>query len=188
MTTLHIKNMVCPRCETAVHNLMERNGLHVAAVRLGEVRVEETLTEALTEQLRRELGEMGFELLEDARQIQVERIRTAIIDWTQLNGERPNLSDYLRRHIPGDYGQTSRLFSETRGMTVEHYAILQRIERVKDLLCQPEKNIAEVAWETGYSSPAHLSAQFRQITGLTPRQYKEDRQNQPDARCYIDEI
>lgn len=188
MTTLHIKDMVCPRCVTAVRELLERNGLHVAAVTLGEARVEETLTEEQTERLRRELGKMGFELLAEVRQIQVERIRTAVIAWAHLDGERQNLSDYLRRQIPGDYGQMSRLFSETRGMTVERYGILQRIERVKDLLLEPGKSISEVAWQAGYSSPAHLSAQFRQITGLTPREYREGRENRQAGRRFISEI
>ena len=151
---LLIKNMVCPRCISAVKDILESEGLTVKSIRLGDAEIEEELTD-------------------DPRSLLVEQIRIAVQQWVRMPVERPKLSDYLSRHLNKDYSTMSKLFSEVRGITIERFSILHRIEYVKELLCYSQLSTSEIAYRLGYSSPAHLSSQFKQVTGMTPKEFRE---------------
>ena len=128
---------------------------------------------------------MGFELLDDPRSQLVEQMRVCVIEWVRMEGERPKLSDYLSTRLHKDYSLLSKLFSEVKGITLERYAILHRIEYAKELLCYNQLSTSEIAYMLGYSSPAHFSAQFKQITGMTPKMM---RANQTNDRIPLSEI
>ena len=126
---------------------------------------------------------MGFELLDDPRSQLVERIRITIQEWVRMKGERPKMSDYLSHNLNKDYSALSKLFSEVRGITIERFAIIHRIEYAKELLCYSQLSTSEISYTLGYSSPAHLSSQFKQVTGMTP---KEFRALEPHGRVSLD--
>lgn len=170
---LIIKNMVCPRCIAAVSALLADEGLTTTAVRLGEVEIVETLGKEQKMHLSASLREAGFELLDEPRAQVVEQLRIAVMEWVHIEGERPNLTDYLPRRLGKDYSALSKLFSEVEGVTLERFAILHRIEYAKELLCYQQQTMSEIAYLLGYSSPAHLSAQFKQVTGMTPKAFRE---------------
>lgn len=172
MTELHIKNMVCQCCVRTVKTLLSQRGLTVGEVRLGVAQVQETMTLDLWSLVAEDLRSWGFELLTDPQSQIVEQVRSAVIEWVRMEGERDKLSQYLQHQLARDYSALSKLFSEVRGMTIERYAILQRIEFAKELLCYSELNVSEVSFRLGYSSPTHLSTQFRQETGLTPKAFQ----------------
>ena len=182
MTTLKIKNMVCPRCIMAVTSILERYGFHPRQVVLGEAQTEEVLDAQQLAMLRKELQTIGFELLDDPQSQLIEQVRVAIWTWARLRGEHPRLSDYLTSQINYDYGKLSKLFREHRGLTIERYGMLCRVELVKEKLCDGELSASEIAYQLGYSSPAHLSAQFKQITGMTPKEYRA--QERPERRSF----
>ncbi|MGM9701186.1 MAG: helix-turn-helix domain-containing protein [Prevotella sp.] len=189
MTILHIKNMVCPRCVMAVKEILDSFGFAVQQVTLGTAMIADTLSNEEKEAVADRLHTMGFELIADPRLTLVENIRTATIAWARMPGARPKLSIFLQNKLLKDYSTMSKAFRENKGMTIERYGILQRIERVKELLCYSELSTSEIAWETGYSSPAHLSTQFKQITGMSPSQYRESAEEHPAAdRRFLDEI
>lgn len=170
---LLIKNMVCPRCISAVKDILESEGLTLKSIRLGDAEIEEELTDEQRLSLARKLHDIGFELLDDPRSLLVEQIRIAVQQWVRMPVERPKLSDYLSRHLNKDYSTMSKLFSEVRGITIERFSILHRIEYVKELLCYSQLSTSEIAYRLGYSSPAHLSSQFKQVTGMTPKEFRE---------------
>ena len=169
---LLIKNMVCPRCISAAREILESEGLTVKSISLGDAEIEENLTDGQRLSLARELQDIGFELLDDPRSQLVEQIRIAVQQWVRMNEEQPKLSDYLSCHLNKDYSTLSKLFSEVRGITIERFSILHRIEYAKELLCYSQLSTSEIAYTLGYSSPAHLSSQFRQVTGLTPKAFR----------------
>ncbi len=169
---LVIKNMVCPRCVAAVSALLVDEGLTATAVRLGEADISETLGEEQKAHLSSALREAGFELLDEPRAQVVEQLRIAVMEWVRIEGEHPNLTDYLPRWLAKDYSALSKLFSEVEGITLERFAILHRIEYAKELLCYRQQTMSEIAYLLGYSSPAHLSAQFKQVTGMTPKAFR----------------
>lgn len=170
---LLIKNMVCPRCISAVKDILASEGLTVNSISLGDAEIEEELTDEQRLSLARKLHDIGFELLDDPRSLLVEQIRIAVLQWVRMPVERPKLSDYLSRHLNKDYSIMSKLFSEVRGITIERFSILHRIEYVKELLCYSQLSTSEIAYRLGYSSPAHLSSQFKQVTGMTPKEFRE---------------
>ena len=174
-TTLHIKNMVCPRCIRAVTDCLTRLGLHPLSVELGIAQIEEDdIDDALRIRLRQTLEAEGFELLEAPRARLVEQIKDAVIRLVHYREAAPsaNLSRYLSELLHKDYSTLSKAFSEETGTTIERYAIVQKIERVKELLTYDELTLNEIADRLGYSSAAYLSTQFKQITGLTPSAFK----------------
>ena len=181
--------MVCPRCVTAVRRILEKHGLTVISVTLGEAVIAEAPDAAMKNILSAAFEAEGFELLDDPRSALVENIKSIIIEWVRMECERNKLSAELCRRLNKDYGALSKLFSEVRGMTIERYCILQRVEYAKELLCYSEKTTSEIAWHMGYSSPAHLSSQFKQVTGLSPRDFRElhCRGKAPERR-FIDEL
>ena len=170
---LLIKNMVCPRCISAVKDILVSEGLTVNSISLGDAEIEEELTDEQRLSLARKSHDIGFELLDDPRSLLVEQIRIAVQQWVRMPVERPKLSDYLSRHLNKDYSTMSKLFSEVRDITIERFSILHRIEYVKELLCYSQLSTSEIAYRLGYSSPAHLSSQFKQVTGMAPKEFRE---------------
>lgn len=169
---LLIKNMVCPRCISAVSDLFVSEGVTVKSINLGDVETVEELTQDQLLSVGKKLKDIGFELLDDPRSQLIEQIRVAVQQWVRMDEERPKLSDYLSRHLNKDYSTISKLFSEVRGVTIERFSILHRIEYVKELLCYSQLSTSEIAYRLGYSSPAHLSSQFKQVTGMTPKEFR----------------
>lgn len=174
--TLYIKNMVCPRCISAVGNLLGEMGIPFKEIRLGEVETISDLSTAQIAELSSRLLDLGFERLDDPRSRMVEQVRLAVLEWVRMEGERPRMSDFVGKAVGKDYSSLSKLFSEMHGMTVERFAILHRIEYSKELICYSEQTTGEIAYRLGYSSPAHFSAQFKQVTGMTPKAFREQRQ------------
>ncbi|WP_439581105.1 helix-turn-helix domain-containing protein [Dyadobacter bucti] len=174
---LRIKNMVCDRCKRVVREELEKLGVDLKFVELGEV---ETLAEIDPEKLKTVkdvLESSGFELLDDKRSALVEHIKTLIIEEVQLfKGHKPvqmNFSDYLSEKIGYEYSYLSNLFSSETGQTIEQYIIAQKVEKVKELLSYNELTLSEMAWRLSYSSTAHLSNQFKKVTGMTPGEFKK---------------
>ena len=164
--------MVCPRCIIAVKDILEAEGVKVKSVALGDAETEGELTDGQRIAIARRLQDMGFELLDDPRSQLVEQIRIAVLKWVRMNQERPKMSDYLSHNLNKDYSALSKLFSEVRGITIERFAIVHRIEYAKELLCYSQLATSEIAYKLGYSSPAHLSSQFKQVTGMTPKEFR----------------
>lgn len=169
---LLIKNMVCPRCIMAVKKLLESEGLTVMSVSLGDAEIAEELTDEQRLAVATELQQVGFELLDNPRSQLVEQIRIAVLKWVRMNQKTQKMSDYLSKHLQKDYSTLSKLFSEVRGITIERFAIIHRIEYAKELLCYSQLSTSEIAYTLGYSSPAHLSSQFKQVTGMTPKEFR----------------
>ncbi len=173
---LLIKNMVCPQCIRVVREELTALSLTVHRVALGEADVS-TADGAAPDwaAVRASLQEAGFELLEDPRDQLVDRIKTllvALIHYPPPGPRLLNYSDYLVEHLSKDYHYLSHLFSASEGLTIEKFIIRQKVERAKELIGYGELPMAEVAQQLGYSSPAHLSRQFRQVTGLTPTEFQ----------------
>lgn len=185
---LHVKNMVCTRCKMVVKAELEQLGFNPVAVNLGEVELsQESLTQAQTNTIAEALAKFGFELLADKKKQLVEQAKTAIIEQVHYATEplKVNFSDYLSQKLGIEYGTLSAVFSETEHNTIEKYVIQQKIEKVKELLTYGESSLSEIAYLLNYSSVAHLSAQFKKISGQTPSAYK---QSQQASRRTLDEI
>jgi AraC-like DNA-binding protein len=176
--TIFIKNMVCDRCIRAVRQAAETAGLAPRAVALGEVELAEPPTPEQLTQFRENLQAAGFELLDDKRQQLVGRIKAAVVDLVHRRNDdrKVNLSDFLTEKLARDYGSLSALFSEVEGTTIEQFLIRQKVERVKELLVYDELSLGEIADLLHYSSVAHLSSQFKKVTGLTPSHFKRIRE------------
>lgn len=176
---IYIKNMVCIRCKLAVKNELEKLGLHHTRVELGETEILEDLSAELRYKLSDSLNKIGLELIEDKKSILVEKVKTTIIDliYYRDNQIRTNLSDYLKEKLNYNYTSLSHLFSEIKGTTIERFYLTQKVERVKELLIYDELNLSDIAFKLNYSSVAHLSNQFKKITGLTPSNFKNLRIN-----------
>ena len=165
--------MVCPRCISAVDNLLNDMHEKPVYVKLGEVLLARPLSDDQLNQLAINLHNVGFELLDDNRMQQIEKIKSIVIDHIHyLDDHKFIFSEILSKELHKEYSQLSRLFSETEGITIEQYIIHQKIEKTKELLAYNEMNLSEIAFKLGYSSVAHLSGQFKKVTGLTPSQFK----------------
>jgi AraC-like DNA-binding protein len=178
-TILHIKNMVCNRCIKAVQEEIESLGFTLKSIQLGEVVLNEEVDGNDTRRISKVLSDNGFELITDNRSWIISRIKTLIIEYIHYDKEKPkyiNFSDLLASELNHDYSYLSHLFSAVEGKTIEKYMILQRIEKVKELLVYDELSLSEISYKLGYSSVAHLSRQFKNITGLTPSHYKTIRE------------
>lgn len=153
---------------------LEKLGLHYISVGLGEVDVMEDITAAQREIIKTALLKSGLEVLDDKKAILIERIKGVIIEMIHYTDELPktNFSDYLSEKLQYDYTYLANLFSETEATTIEHFIILHKIERVKELIIYDELNLTEISRKLHYSSVAHLSHQFKKITGLTPSFFK----------------
>jgi AraC family transcriptional regulator len=171
-----IKNMVCDRCIMVVKQELDKLDIAYSRVDLGDVEMATAPAPEKMQELGKQLQTLGFELLDDKKNTLVEKLKTTIIrlihgsENTELNTK---LSVVLQDALQVDYHYLSTLFSSTEGVTIEKYVILQRIERVKELLQYDEQNLSEIADRMGYSSVQHLSQQFKKITGLTPTGYRQ---------------
>lgn len=185
--TLFIKHMVSNRCKLAVKEELKKLGLHYVFVDLGEVKIKESISIEKRELLKLNLHQSGLELMDDKKAMLIEKIKTIIIEMVHHTDEiiKINFSDYLSAKMNHDYTYLSNLFSESQHTTIEHYIILHKTERIKELISDGENNITEIAWKMGYSSVAHLSNQFKKATGQSPSFFK---QLKDKHRCPIEEI
>jgi AraC family transcriptional regulator len=173
--TLYIKNMVCDRCVLVVKQELDKLSISSQSVSLGEVRLQNSLSNEELKILSEALSDAGFELLDDKKSKIVEKVKNVIIE--QIHGAenvdmKLNLSALLKDRLHLEYNYISALFSETEGITIEQYFILQRIEKAKELLVYNEYTLSEIADKLGYSSVQYLSTQFKKVTGLTPTHFK----------------
>jgi AraC-like DNA-binding protein len=166
--------MVCTRCKLFVKNELEKLGLNYVRIELGEVEVKEHIPESQRELLNASLRMAGLELIDDHKSVLVEKIKTTIIDLVYHNDKqlKINLSDHLCEKLNHNYTYLSNLFSKSNDTTIEQYYLEHKIEKVKELLIYDELNLTEIAFDMHYSSVAHLSNQFKKMTGLTPSQFK----------------
>lgn len=166
--------MVSIRCKMVVKEAFKKMGLHYVTVNLGEVNVLENITNKQREKLKFILLKSKLELMDDKKAILIERIKAVIIEMVHYSDNLPktNFSDFLTKKLNYDYTYLANLFSDTQGTTIEHYIIMHKIEKVKELIIYDELNLTEIADKLHYSGVAHLSSQFKKITGLTPSYFK----------------
>lgn len=173
--TISIKNMVCPRCVEAVTRIAKSIDLQPIHVSLGQVALTNEPTPAQIGSFSKCLEENGFAIIENDQSRLINQIKTLIIDRIHYYTDNPELklSVYLSQKLHYDYSRLSKLFSALEGITIERFATLQRLEKVKELLVYDQQNISEIAAQLDYSSAAHLSAQFKRETGMTPSEFKQ---------------
>ena len=166
--------MVSTRCKMIVKSELEEFGLHFIIVDLGEVEIMESISEEQRLRLNLNLEKSGLGLLDDKKRVLIEKIKNIIVELVYYSEEQPkiNLSDYLSGRLSYDYTYLANLFSENQSMTIERFFLNNKIERVKELLVYDEISLTEIAYKLHYSSVAHLSNQFKKMTGLTPSVYK----------------
>jgi AraC-like DNA-binding protein len=167
--------MVSTRCKMAVKEELRKLGLHFVVVDLGEVEIMEELSEDKREQLKVGLLNAGLELMDDKRAVLIERVINVITEMVHHSNEIPkvNYSEYISEKLKYDYTYLSNIFSEIRGITIQQFIIIHKIERAKELLLYGELSLTEIAYLLHYSSVAHLSNQFKKITGLSPSHFKQ---------------
>jgi AraC-like DNA-binding protein len=167
--------MVSNRCKLAVKTELKKLGLHFIVVDLGEVEIMEKITFEKREMLKEGLLHSGLELMDDKRAILIEKIKNIIIEMVHHTEEaiKVNFSDFLSEKLNHNYTYLANLFSEVQGTTIEHFIISHKVERIKELIIYGELYITEIAWKMGYSSVAHLSTQFKKVTGLSPTHFKQ---------------
>jgi len=172
---LYIKNMVCIRCKMVVKEELAKLGFHYVSVELGEADLQESISMEQKDQIRAALLRSGLELMDDKKSVLIQKIKNVIIELVHYS-EEPltiNFSEFLSQKLNHDYTYLANLFSEVQGTTIEKFLIAHKIERVKELLVYDELNLTEIAYQMHYSSVAHLSAQFKKVTGLTPSHFKQ---------------
>src|ERR1700722_849887 len=180
---LFLKYMVSIRCKMLVKSELDKLGLHYKTVELGEAEIEEHISTEKWDELNTALKRSGIELMDDKKSILIERIKNVIVELVHY-AEEPlliNFSNYLSQKLNHDYTYLANLFSESQGITIEHFHILHKIERIKELLIYDELSITEIAWKMGYRSVSHLLTQFKKITGLTPSFFKKIKQKRRGA-------
>lgn len=172
---IFIKNMVCNRCISAVENVFRTSGIDFISVQLGWAETASEISKIELEKLNKNLQNLGFEILEDATQKQIEFIKKLILEKVQNLEIEDNflLSKYLSEKLNREYSSISKTFSQTESITLEQYFILQKIEKVKELLIYKELTLSQIADKLGYKTVQHLSQQFKKITGFSPSQFQE---------------
>jgi AraC family transcriptional regulator len=167
--------MVCNRCILVVKEQFTKAGIEPASVILGEVELNQPISKERLDQIQKDLATVGFEILDDQRKKQIESAKKLIIEKIQSGDVEEHfiLSKFLSQKLIKEYSSLSRLFSEVEGITVEQFFILQKIEKAKEWLTYNELSLSEISWKLGYSSVAHLSAQFKKTTGMTPSEFKK---------------
>ena len=165
--------MLSDRCKQMVAGTLKKMGLHFVIVNLGEVRINERITKEQREELKITLHECGLELMDDKEALLIEKIKKAVTEMI-YSDDLPKISFslYLSQQLNQNYTYLSNLFSKIEATTLEHFILLQKIERIKKIILYDELNLTEIAWKLNYSSVAHLSTQFKKITGLTPSLFK----------------
>lgn len=177
MNTLFVKNMVCHRCVLAVEEILRNLSIASEKVIPGEIHLEGEISNDKKEVLKDKLNEIGLELIDNRVSGLIEKIKQLVIAKARNEVDereaKTKLSNYLTSHLHHDYSYLSNLFSSVEGRTIENYFIEQRIEKAKELLVYGQMSLSQIAFELDYSSVAHLSNQFKKITGLTPSHFKE---------------
>lgn len=175
---LYIKYMVSLRCKMMVKEELIKLGLKYVVVDLGMVEIMEDITEEQREQLKNNLHRSGLELLDNKKSILIEKIKNVITEMIHYSDELPKVNDsnYISEKLGYDYTYLANTFSEVKGITIQQFIIIHKIERVKELLLYDELNLTEIAQKLNYSSVAHLSNQFKKVTGLSPSFYKQMKQ------------
>ena len=170
--------MVSLRCKMMVKEELHKLDLHYVIVDLGTVEILEDITNEQRQQLKINLMKSGLELLDDKKSILIEKIKSVIIEMIHHSDELPdvNYSDYISKKLGYDYTYLSNIFSEVKGTTIQNFIIIHKIEKVKELLLYDELNLTEISYKLHYSSVAHLSNQFKKVTGLSPSFYKQLRE------------
>lgn len=172
---LFIKYMVSTRCKILVKAALDKLGLHYVTLDLGEVDIKENITPEQRTVLKIALQDSGLELMDDKRAVLIEKIKKTIIEMVHHTDveAKTNFSDFLSKKLGHNYTYLANIFSEVQGTTIEQFVILHKVERIKELILYGELNITEIAWKMNYSSVAHLSNQFKKMTGLTPSHFKQ---------------
>ncbi len=167
--------MVSNRCKLAVREELKKLGLHFIVVDLGVVEIMENITPEKRKILKESLLVSGLELMDDKKAILIEKIKSIIVEMVHHTEDiiKVNFSDYLSEKLNHNYTYLANMFSEVQGTTIEHFIISHKVERIKELIIYGELNITEIAWKMGYSSVAHLSSQFKKVTGLSPTHFKQ---------------
>ena len=175
---LYIKYMVSLRCKMMVKEELKKLGLHFVTVDLGVVEILEDITREQRDQLKINLRKSGLELLDDKKSILIDKIKNVIIEMIHYTEDLPkvNYSDYISERLNYDYTYLSNIFSEVKGITIQQFIIIHKIEKVKELLLYNDLNLTEISYKLHYSSVAHLSNQFKKVTGLSPSFYKSLKQ------------
>ena len=175
---IYIKYMVSLRCKMMVKAELEKLGIQYKTIDLGMVETLENIDEELQEKLKRNLLKSGLKMLDDKKSILIEKIKNVITEMIHYTDELPdvNYSDYISEKLGYDYTYLANTFSEVKGITIQQFIIINKIEKVKELLLYDELNLTEISYKLHYSSVAHLSNQFKKITGLTPSFYKQLKQ------------
>ncbi|WP_199717214.1 AraC family transcriptional regulator [Flavobacterium sp. 102] len=175
--------MVSNRCKMMVKDELKKLGLHFIIVDLGVVEIMETISPEKRELLKANLIDSGLELMDDKRAILIEKVKNVIIEMIHHSEEpiKVTFSEYLSEKLNQNYTYLANLFSEVQGTTIEQFMILHKVERIKELIIYDELNITEIAWKMNYSSVAHLSTQFKKVTGLSPSHFKllKDKRRNP---------
>jgi AraC-like DNA-binding protein len=167
--------MVSNRCKDAVKVELKKLSLHFIILELGTVEIMETLTDKKRVLLQKGLLASGLELMDDKKAILIEKIKTIIIEMIHYSEEsiKTNFSKFLSEKLNHNYTYLANLFAEIQGITIEQFIISNKIERIKELIIYGELSITEIAWKMNYSSVAHLSNQFKKMTGLSPSHFKK---------------
>ncbi|WP_407427989.1 helix-turn-helix domain-containing protein [Arcticibacter sp.] len=167
--------MVCIRCKMVVKQELRKLGLHFVVVNLGEVELMENITATQKQRFKSAIGRFGLELMDDKKSILIEKIKNVVVELVHYTDDslKTNFSTHLSEKLEYDYTYLANLFSEVEGITIEHFVIIHKIERVKELLVYDELSLKEISYKLHYSSVAHLSNQFKKITGLTPSHFRK---------------
>ena len=167
--------MVSNRCKMVVKEVLKEMGLHFIVVDLGEIEIMEDISDEQRNQLKMSLAEAELELMDDKKAILIEKIKNVITEMVHYSEDLPkiNYSDFIAEKLNHDYTYLSNIFSEVKGITIQQFIIVHKIERIKELIIYDELNMTEIAFKMNYSSVAHLSNQFKKITGLTPSHFKQ---------------
>jgi AraC-like DNA-binding protein len=186
---IHIKNMVSERCKRAVENILDKLAIQSSRIDLGEVVIDSTTSNLKLKAVKAELEMAGFEILIDKKIVLIQKVKDEIIKMIHQEEDdellKTNFSVFISDKMNNDYTYLSNLFSKELGITIEHFIIIHKIERIKELLSYDELSISEIAWKMNYSSVAHLSNQFKKETGVTPSVFK---QQQTKVRQNIEDI
>ena len=179
MEKLHIKNMVCPRCILAVQQILDKLKYNYKNVNLGEVEFHESLSPEQKDVFEKEIKAIGFELIDDRKSRMIEKIKNSIIQKIHHSNDDLNIKwgDFVSEQLNYDYKYLSMLFSSIESITLEQFIIRQKTERIKELIVYDELTLSEIGYQLGYNNVAHLSAQFKKVTGMTPTQFKKTVEN-----------
>jgi AraC family transcriptional regulator len=172
---IQVKNMVCPRCVLAVEQSLRQLDIPFEKVVLGKVFLAEPINKDKLSELEQLFHQLGFKILRNKEVQRIEEVKNLLTEFIQKTDipEGFNLMGFIKQHVPEDYSRVSHLFSSTEGMTLEHFFIQLKLDKVKEWLFYEEMQLSEMAWKLGYSSVQHLSSQFKKHTGMTPSAYKK---------------